>query len=119
MGSILGSLLFGGRALCGSKTSAEFRALAWAPVCIAIHRSEEHTSELQSRENLVCRLLLEKKKKFYNVAPLIGIQLRSVSRLMNESKYSFTHHDSFWIDSNLEEIAVYQHIINCSLLNRI
>src|SRR5215475_15136460 len=30
-----------------------------SPAC----RSEEHTSELQSRENLVCRLLLEKKKK--------------------------------------------------------
>src|SRR5690606_40487798 len=29
----------------------------------AVERSEEHTSELQSRENLVCRLLLEKKKK--------------------------------------------------------
>src|SRR5690606_41834613 len=28
----------------------------------AHRRSEEHTSELQSRENLVCRLLLEKKK---------------------------------------------------------
>src|SRR5690606_41651605 len=28
-----------------------------------VQRSEEHTSELQSRENLVCRLLLEKKKK--------------------------------------------------------
>src|SRR5690606_41066596 len=28
-----------------------------------VNRSEEHTSELQSRENLVCRLLLEKKKK--------------------------------------------------------
>src|SRR5690606_40551489 len=27
------------------------------------NRSEEHTSELQSRENLVCRLLLEKKKR--------------------------------------------------------
>src|SRR5690349_21991339 len=27
------------------------------------HRSEEHTSELQSRRDLVCRLLLEKKKK--------------------------------------------------------
>src|SRR5258707_2301393 len=27
------------------------------------HRSEEHTSELQSRQYLVCRLLLEKKKK--------------------------------------------------------
>src|SRR5690606_41927939 len=29
----------------------------------ARQRSEEHTSELQSRENIVCRLLLEKKKK--------------------------------------------------------
>src|SRR5690606_41794287 len=29
-------------------------------------RSEEHTSELQSRENLVCRLLLEKKKNWYS-----------------------------------------------------
>src|SRR5256884_3698825 len=29
-------------------------------------RSEEHTSELQSRLHLVCRLLLEKKKKFYS-----------------------------------------------------
>src|SRR5207342_3905540 len=32
-------------------------------VCRIAHRSEEHMSELQSRENLVCRLLLEKKKK--------------------------------------------------------
>src|SRR3712207_8955207 len=30
-------------------------------------RSEEHTSELQSRQYLVCRLLLEKKKKKYNL----------------------------------------------------
>src|SRR5690606_41243124 len=29
---------------------------------LVLDRSEEHTSELQSRENLVCRLLLEKKK---------------------------------------------------------
>src|SRR6476620_12638624 len=34
--------------------------LASAPPC---RRSEEHTSELQSRQYLVCRLLLEKKKK--------------------------------------------------------
>src|SRR5690606_40962160 len=34
-----------------------------AAVLISTLRSEEHTSELQSRENLVCRLLLEKKKK--------------------------------------------------------
>src|SRR5699024_11227039 len=31
------------------------------------HRSEEHTSELQSRFDLVCRLLLEKKKKKRNI----------------------------------------------------
>src|SRR5256885_9948506 len=31
--------------------------------CRNLHRSEEHTSELQSPCNLVCRLLLEKKKK--------------------------------------------------------
>src|SRR5258706_8932819 len=38
-------------------------ARATAPPCR--QRSEEHTSELQSLTNLVCRLLLEKKKKTY------------------------------------------------------
>src|SRR5258707_2663729 len=33
------------------------------PVARVLRRSEEHTSELQSRQYLVCRLLLEKKKK--------------------------------------------------------
>src|SRR3712207_7651633 len=33
---------------------------------VALGRSEEHTSELQSRQYLVCRLLLEKKKKKNN-----------------------------------------------------
>src|SRR3712207_9312318 len=33
------------------------------PDVLAVARSEEHTSELQSRQYLVCRLLLEKKKK--------------------------------------------------------
>src|SRR5688572_32029724 len=37
--------------------------LAQHQLLIAIARSEEHTSELQSQSNLVCRLLLEKKKK--------------------------------------------------------
>src|SRR5690242_20841735 len=32
-----------------------------------VTRSEEHTSELQSHVNLVCRLLLEKKKKYYTL----------------------------------------------------
>src|SRR5688572_32208940 len=41
-------------------------------------RSEEHTSELQSQSNLVCRLLLEKKKQKENVYKQIqGTSLRS------------------------------------------
>src|SRR5437016_13970453 len=39
-------------------------AYSWLPA--RWHRSEEHTSELQSLTNLVCRLLLEKKKKKTN-----------------------------------------------------
>src|SRR5687768_17815946 len=37
--------------------------IAGASVSVGLSRSEEHTSELQSRLHLVCRLLLEKKKK--------------------------------------------------------
>src|SRR3712207_7374984 len=33
-------------------------------------RSEEHTSELQSRQYLVCRLLLEKKNNLYNISTI-------------------------------------------------
>src|SRR2546430_7558514 len=41
-------------------------------------RSEEHTSELQSQSNLVCRLLLEKKKSFISYLPaLLPALLRS------------------------------------------
>src|SRR2546427_6818551 len=38
-----------------------------AGVVVGVARSEEHTSELQSQSNLVCRLLLEKKKKKSNI----------------------------------------------------
>src|SRR2546426_8270823 len=38
-------------------------------------RSEEHTSELQSPCNLVCRLLLEKKKNIAQVPPLVVTQV--------------------------------------------
>src|SRR5438874_9989094 len=46
-------------------------------------RSEEHTSELQSRRDLVCRLLLEKKKKkITNISNVIN---------KNKSKLCITH----------------------------
>src|SRR5438874_3558894 len=43
--------------------SRNFARMAWRS---ASKRSEEHTSELQSRRDLVCRLLLEKKKNIHD-----------------------------------------------------
>src|SRR3712207_7417687 len=45
-------------------------ALLW-PAVVVLVRSEEHTSELQSRQYLVCRLLLE-KKKYMNPSALLS-----------------------------------------------
>src|SRR3712207_8542804 len=39
------------------------------PDALGVHRSEEHTSELQSRQYLVCRLLLEKTNHFTLIHP--------------------------------------------------
>src|SRR2546430_6967559 len=47
-------------------------------------RSEEHTSELQSQSNLVCRLLLEKKKKHTDYTP---------SRIEDDSPPSYELHE--------------------------
>src|SRR3712207_8878452 len=48
-----------------SVTVTVLPAMGRSPLCrlAEVPRSEEHTSELQSRQYLVCRLLLEKKKK--------------------------------------------------------
>src|SRR2546427_3931684 len=40
---------------------------SWLGIAYRVPRSEEHTSELQSQSNLVCRLLLEKKKETESV----------------------------------------------------
>src|SRR2546430_6066156 len=55
----------GGRRLHTAPHRGARRAAAVRRRCDRAHggRSEEHTSELQSQSNLVCRLLLEKKKK--------------------------------------------------------
>src|SRR5438093_8012623 len=53
------SAAFSNRAYCGRKTT--FTVPVGPMRCLPM-RSEEHTSELQSLTNLVCRLLLEKKK---------------------------------------------------------
>src|SRR2546430_13572972 len=52
-----------GRALADGKMLKEGAAASLSKSGVFAGRSEEHTSELQSQSNLVCRLLLEKKKK--------------------------------------------------------
>src|SRR5687768_17785095 len=52
----------------GTKPACSLRAAAAAKMKPRASRSEEHTSELQSRLHLVCRLLLEKKKLIVAVA---------------------------------------------------
>src|SRR5690606_41672630 len=53
----------GGRRATSRSSLRKSSSSAMAPLrgVLLLGRSEEHTSELQSRENLVCRLLLEKK----------------------------------------------------------
>src|SRR5438309_5920321 len=51
-----------GAGLCRERERRD-RGSGWLELPHRDHRSEEHTSELQSQFHLVCRLLLEKKKK--------------------------------------------------------
>src|SRR2546422_4971263 len=54
-----------------STTTSDFVTARLPPTAKVktIQRSEEHTSELQSRLHLVCRLLLEKKKTYITLGP--------------------------------------------------
>src|SRR5207302_6984900 len=63
----------------------------------ACWRSEEHTSELQSRENLVCRLLLEKKKKKKHNRTIMRYKSREKkTRLLGHTLYpEFVNVDNF------------------------
>src|SRR5690606_40835555 len=81
----------GGNAVHGTATAPGADTVPATPVPTgrsgalpALPRSEEHTSELQSRENLVCRLLLEKKKK--EKAIITHHRLRG-HRLSAENRY--------------------------------
>src|SRR5256885_5407754 len=51
---------------------------------VSTRRSEEHTSELQSPCNLVCRLLLEKKKNEIN----LSLRLRNIPYFKSENQYT-------------------------------
>src|SRR5688500_19152226 len=65
---------------------ADFARIQHASSVVIDHvRSEEHTSELQSPCNLVCRLLLEKKKNITDTHNLIRIKI-AVEKTFSESQ---------------------------------
>src|SRR5436309_5869263 len=57
-------------------------------------RSEEHTSELQSRENLVCRLLLEKKNYGDTNSGMVKGDQQKTNEAMSHAKHAHLHDTS-------------------------
>src|SRR2546430_8365992 len=72
---------------CGLGPAHRYSSSPALARCLFTHRrsakkrSEEHTSELQSQSNLVCRLLLEKKKKKNNLSQYINIKRTGTRRV--------------------------------------
>src|SRR2546427_7123480 len=93
---------------CGIVVSPSFQPISHEEECA---RSEEHTSELQSQSNLVCRLLLEKKKKtrqvqlHYNtvIRELIAMNTIKLNRKEKHNKHVYcrieTARTSQWLES--------------------
>src|SRR2546430_10650659 len=74
----------------GDRRRDELRGLAVRPAVLAARgrardRSEEHTSELQSQSNLVCRLLLEKKKKIPLRASIVTVEGRVAASMRSHA----------------------------------
>src|SRR5689334_23927923 len=83
--------------------------------CQQLHRSEEHTSELQSQFHLVCRLLLEKKKKNNNQVYILHKNL--ILALSLTLFYSDTVSDQTLYDSHCDtHHIVFTHVVVSSCL---
>src|SRR2546430_13729507 len=61
-----------------------------SPAITCRRRSEEHTSELQSQSNLVCRLLLEKKN---NIKRLLGVTHHHSTHSPGHQRHNDKHYD--------------------------
>src|SRR5436309_11589369 len=81
--------LFRSRSSTSSASQPTTRSRGSGP--IHARRSEEHTSELQSRENLVCRLLLEKKKK-KTITPLHQMHTSDINTQLRTNRTAFSHY---------------------------
>src|SRR5690606_9746743 len=75
---------------------------------LALIRSEEHTSELQSRENLVCRLLLEKQNREPHTAPALlhTLALLFAHDTPTTDNYTLSLHDALPISESTKNSYV-------------
>src|SRR5258708_23812075 len=71
-------------------------------------RSEEHTSELQSPDHLVCRLLLEKKKKFFTQQVHRAKQLETRLSIPTRDTRTETSDTAPWNDHTSKECTMHQ-----------
>src|SRR2546430_5386109 len=71
---------------------AESLTCCVSPILCPPRRSEEHTSELQSQSNLVCRLLLEKKKNESYGREVLTVRTHGVEQIGNTDHPQFPRH---------------------------
>src|SRR5690606_19298744 len=84
---------------CGVPCPRQRPRLLMPPPSRSPRRSEEHTSELQSRENLVCRLLLEKKKNNCTSVKLLNRCFHLLGDCFNTYRYFHSKQTLFYVPS--------------------
>src|SRR5256886_10498202 len=72
-------------------------------------RSEEHTSELQSQSNLVCRLLLEKNKNHNKKTP--ETTAADIRKVVQVNPRTHTNNDDSYEDDSSQLMTIHQHTV--------
>src|SRR2546430_9307852 len=93
------------------------RLLSVPATYMSCERSEEHTSELQSQSNLVCRLLLEKKKKKGTQYQVRLVDMKSVVKTVRRY-WMLVHSKSAWVRCLYGNVFSLSRLVPMPLLSR-
>src|SRR2546430_2926305 len=104
----------------GSVKTIVGRPGATLPLHAASARSEEHTSELQSQSNLVCRLLLEKKKKnkLSDTTIPLGVEFQDLTTMLRcfRSCISSVHTLVLYLYcTSVQRLCTHQCVARCNI----
>src|SRR2546421_3663625 len=80
-------------------------ACDWSSDVCSSDRSEEHTSELQSRSDLVCRLLLEKKKTQAGTPDRLTASLSPLTGSEQSGLITVGFYSAYWVEHRLHAIG--------------